>query len=166
MRLHQALIVAAVLAAISIAFLVGRASSSDAPSAAPAPAGAGAAAAPAPLTGPARSGHAAAGVDRGALRQVIREELSAALDDRDANAAAANEPEPEAPTEANLAATKRAHAVVASARKAGEWTKADAKALRAEFKQMNDAQREELITTLFPAINRGEIKVRYRGRPF
>jgi hypothetical protein len=99
------------------------------------------------------------------IRAVVREELA-----RNHNEAPApnQEPPPAAalPTVEQVTAQDQAHAVVDGARRSGHWTEEDRAQLRQQLPQMSDAQRDEVLTTLIPAINRQEIKIDVRGAPF
>jgi hypothetical protein len=98
------------------------------------------------------------------IRAMLRGEIEAALDER---AAAAGEAASaaEAPSEAAFEATERGHAVIRAALETGKWTREDAAALRAQLIAATPAQREELLSTLFPLLNRGELVSDFRGPP-
>jgi hypothetical protein len=46
------------------------------------------------------------------------------------------------------------------------WTRDDAAALGRTLDAVSADQRAAILRTLIPAINRGEIKLAYRGEPF
>jgi hypothetical protein len=106
-------------------------------------------------------------LDRTAIRAMLREELTAALAPRAApEAADAPTDEPPAPTPDNDAAAARGRALVDAARRARRWTQDDATGLRAQLRAMTEEQRDEVLTALLPAINRGDVTMAFRGRPF
>src|SRR5262245_16607447 len=107
---------------------------------------------------------------RQALAQVIRQEVRQALADASpeaqrareeaiANAKILNTPE-------NRAAYQSASSVVQTAVAAKRWTVEDKETFRAVFEQLTNDQRMELMNTLAPAINRGEVKVEVMGPLF
>jgi hypothetical protein len=101
-----------------------------------------------------------------AIRDMLRAEISAALDEREAQAddakrAAADVP----PTAEQIAAADTGRAIITAAIQAGHWTRADADALRAQLANATRSQGEELLSTLFPALNRGELTPDFAGPP-
>ena len=101
-----------------------------------------------------------------AIRRAVRDEVNAAIAERDAEHSAeeppaADESTPETP--GNLAAAASAQALVEAARRSRRWKREDAASLRSAIAKMNAAQRDEILSTLIPAVNRGEIKPDYPG---
>jgi len=68
-------------------------------------------------------------------------------------------------TPQNVEAYTRAHEVVRGALASRYWADDDAQELRQSFASLTNAQREEILQILFPAINRGEIAVETSGSP-
>jgi hypothetical protein len=110
------------------------------------------------------------GVSRQAIAQIIREELRQALVDATpesqrvkaeeiAIAQALNSPE-------NRAAYQDVSDIVRAALAAGRWTDDDARTFREAFVHLTNDQRMEVMQTLAPAINRGEIVVETSGPLF
>jgi hypothetical protein len=110
------------------------------------------------------------GVSQQALAHIIREELRQALvngtpesqrarAEEIAIAQALNSPE-------NRAAYQSASDVVRVALAAGRWTDEDGRIFRDAFPQLTNDQRMEVMQTLAPAINRGEITVETSGPLF
>lgn len=66
----------------------------------------------------------------------------------------------------NRAAYASATQVVAGAVATRRWTEEDKVAFRAAFSHLTNEQRAELMRTLAPAINRGELQVEIRGPLF
>jgi hypothetical protein len=130
--------------------------------------------------GQARLDAASRGLTEADVQRVIRQELAAArsearaseasgaaeaASDAETAAAAAEEAAPPlapAAAEALQAAQER----IERARAARQWTQADATALTAAFEVLPPAHRDELLHTLVPALNRGEIQLAYRGPLF
>jgi hypothetical protein len=108
---------------------------------------------------------------RDAIRDVVRGELKAALAEHDAvlvqhaqaAAAAADEPDPGGDERAAVA---RGHALVDAASASGRWTRNDVDALSDAMVRMTRAERDEILSTLIPSINRGEIKPDFAGPLF
>ncbi len=83
------------------------------------------------------------------------------------------QPEVKAASHAELAVTStsdaeavsKAHRTVTDAIARGRWTASDRAALRPLMPRLTQAEREELIGELFPAINRGALKLDVRGGP-
>ncbi len=115
---------------------------------------------------------ASRGLTEADVRRVIRDEL-AAMPTRSAPAAASGEEAPgsddePAPTLSPAAASalQAAHERIERARAAKEWTRDDAAVLSAALEVLQPAQRDELLHTLIPALNRGEVRLAYRGPVF
>ena len=109
-------------------------------------------------------------VSRSELAQVIREEVRQAMvkespeaqrakEEAIANAKILNSPE-------NKAAYQSASSVVTTAVAAKRWTEEDKETFRAAFGQLTNNQRMELMNTLAPAINNGDVKVEVNGPLF
>jgi Arc/MetJ-type ribon-helix-helix transcriptional regulator len=124
----------------------------------------------APLEATCAPSQVNADVPRQALAQIIREELQLALTkgspERDqaraqdiAIAQALNSPE-------NREAYQSASDVVHAALAAGRWTEEDKRTFHDAFVQLTNDQRMEVMQTLAPAINRGEIAVETSGPLF
>jgi hypothetical protein len=112
------------------------------------------------------------GLTEADVRRVIRDELSA-LPAPSAPAAASGEGRPGdaaapaailSPAEAN--ALQAAHERIDRALAAREWTQGDAAVLAAALDVLPTTQRAELLQTLVPALNRGEVRLAYRGALF
>jgi hypothetical protein len=111
----------------------------------------------------------AAGGDRGLseaeLRRVVHDELAGAQEQGGAGAPGAA-PAPAAPPPGNPVAfgdgMRRVDQAIAQRR----WTRDDAAALGRGLDTMSPDQRAAILRTLIPAINRGEVKLAYRGEPF
>jgi hypothetical protein len=110
----------------------------------------------------------AAGSDASVLRQeiaqILRDELrelrGAAGDGGDSlRAEILNAPE-------NIEAYAQAREVVQVALSAGRWTDEDVHLLRQTFASLTDEQQQEMLQTLIPAMNRGEVAVETSGPPF
>jgi hypothetical protein len=102
-------------------------------------------------------------VQREAIRSVVRDEVDAALGERDAAqaAAAAEVPPPaeRAPASPSAeAAAADARARVEAARLSRRWTREDAEALRSAIAKMNASERDEILSAFVSAVNRGEIQ--------
>jgi hypothetical protein len=107
---------------------------------------------------------------RQALAQLIRDEVRRAVAEASPEAQRARE---EALAEAeilaspeNRAAFQSASDVVNTAVAAKRWTEEDKEDFRAAFGLLTNNQRMELMNTLAPAINNGEIKVEVTGPLF
>jgi hypothetical protein len=107
---------------------------------------------------------------RSDLAQVIREEVRQAMAKESPEAQRARE---EAIAEAqvlnspeNRAAYQSASSVVTTAVAAKRWTEEDKETFRVAFGQLTNDQRMELMNTLAPAINRGEVTVEVSGPLF
>jgi hypothetical protein len=98
---------------------------------------------------------------RGVIRDVLRDELKGARADEARSATASP-----APTVENIAAHDKGLQLIASARARGDWTHEDAQALRQQMPQMTQEERDEVLHTLLPALNRGELKIDFRDMPF
>ena len=109
-------------------------------------------------------------VSRQDLAQIIRDEVRQAVAQESPEAQRARE---EALAEAkilnspeNHAAYQSASSVVTTAVAAKRWTEEDKETFRSAFGQLTNDQRMDLMNTLAPAINRGEIKVEVTGPLF
>lgn len=100
------------------------------------------------------------GLSEDELRRVVREELAAGSS---AHPAAAPAPAARAADPAVLE-TGMQRVTAAIARRL--WTHDDAIALGHTLEAATSEQRTEILHTLIPALNRGEIKLNYRGEPF
>ena len=107
---------------------------------------------------------------RQALAQIIREEVRQAVADASPEVQQAQE---EAIAEAqilnspeNRAAYQSASSVVTTAVAAKRWTEEDKETLRFAFGLLTNNQRMELMNTLAPAVNGGEVKVEVIGPLF
>jgi hypothetical protein len=128
---------------------------------------------PAPSLPPAQVVHdvverAPPGGDRGVsaaeLRRVVREELAAAPGQR--AVAPGVDLAPAAPPPGNPVALADGLRRVDQAIAQQRWTRDDAAALGRALDAMSVDQRAQVLRTLVPAINRGAIKLAYRGEPF
>jgi hypothetical protein len=90
---------------------------------------------------------------RSAVRDALREER------HEACAPAPAPPPPPPPPEPDPAALDSGRALVSAALAARRWGPDETADLRALLPQLSDAQRAELLRTLLPAVNRGEIEV-------
>ncbi len=117
------------------------------------------------VTAPANSD-----ASRSDLAQVIREEVRNAVakespevqrakEEAIAEAKILNSPE-------NHAAYQSASSVVTTAVAAKRWTEEDKETFRSAFGQLTNNQRMELMNTLAPAINNGQVKVEVMGPLF
>ena len=109
-------------------------------------------------------------VSRQDLAQIIRDEVRHAVAAASPEAQRAKE---EAIAEAqilnspeNRAAFQNASNVVQTAVAAKRWTEEDKETFRAAFGQLTNDQRMELMNTLAPAINNGQVKVEVMGPLF
>lgn len=104
------------------------------------------------------------GLSEAALRRVVHDEL-AAQGQGGSGAAGAAPAAPAAPPGNPVAfgdGMRRVDQAIAQRR----WTRDDAAALGRALDTMSPDQRAAVLRTLIPAINRGEIKLAYRGEPF
>jgi hypothetical protein len=114
----------------------------------------------------------AEGVDMAALRVEVRAALRDELAARPASAApapaaAAEPPPPAGPSPEQLAAHDRALALIAAARPTGRWDDDDVAQMRQLLAQLDPEQRDDVLHTLLPAINDGElVMVAASRRPF
>jgi len=122
------------------------------------------AAAPAAAAAPATGG-AARGVSEAELRRVVRDELAAGRSGP-ASAGGAREPAAAAPPPGNAAAFDDGMRRVSRAIAQRTWTRDDAAALGRTIETMSPDQRAAILHSLIPALNRGEIKLAYRGELF
>jgi hypothetical protein len=105
-----------------------------------------------------------AAAEREALRAIIREELRAAKAPE--GPAAVEPPRAEAPPPESTAAYASSTRLVSTALSARSWSDRDVQELHQLLPQLSQAQREVLLHTLVPALNRGDLKVAFSGRPF
>jgi hypothetical protein len=130
--------------------------------------------APAPRAGGVaptwRGAPAARGLTEADVQRVIREELAARPRGAEGAAGEArpggdDEPAPIlSPAAAD--ALQATHERISRALVTKEWTQGDAAALTAALELLPPAQRDELLHTLVPALNRGEIRLAYHGPIF
>lgn len=116
---------------------------------------------------------AARGIGEAELRRIVREEMAvlpraateapspSVREDARADEAAA-EPAPAAAVAAFDAGAQRVRNAIA----ARQWTREDAQMFARELNDMTPQQRDEVLQTLVPALNRGEIRRSYRGPLF
>lgn len=103
------------------------------------------------------------------MRSIVREELDRSRPPAAAPAILERVPAREAPVEPSaeqLAARDDGMALVAGARNAGRWTQEDRQRFRQLMVKLDAKEREELLSTLIPAMNRQEIKPDVNGEPF
>jgi len=96
------------------------------------------------------------------LRRIVRAELAAGDRDQPAAAPAAPPPAPPGDPAAFDAGMQRVHQAIAQRR----WTRDDAAALGRTLDALSPDQRTAILHTLIPALNRGEIRLAYRGELF
>lgn len=114
---------------------------------------------------------AARGLTEADVRRVIRDELSALPAPSAPAASGEVRPGDDAAATAILSpaaanALQAAHERIDRALAAGEWTQGDAAALAAALDVLPTTQQAELLQTLVPALNRGEVRLAYRGALF
>ncbi len=106
------------------------------------------------------------GLSEAALRRVVHDELASAPGQSGSGAPGAAPAAPAAPPPGNPVAfgdgMRRVDQAIAQRR----WTRDDAAALGRALETMSPGQRAAVLRTLIPAINRGEVKLAYRGEPF
>lgn len=102
------------------------------------------------------------------VRTVVREEMARAPAAPVAAVAVEKErpPTPVEPTAEQLEAHERGQSIVSAAQRVGRWSNQDRDQLRQVFQEVNENERDELLRSLLPAINRQEIKVDVQGPPF
>jgi hypothetical protein len=105
-----------------------------------------------------------AAAEREALRAIIREELRAAKAPEGAEAV--EPPRAEGSPPESAAAYASSTSLVSAALTARSWTDRDVQELHQLLPQLSQAQREEVLHRLVPALNRGDLKVAFSGRPF
>jgi len=112
---------------------------------------------------------AVAGGDHGlsevALRRIVHDELAGAQGQGGSGALAAAPAAPAAPPPGNPVAFADGMRRIDQAIAQRRWTRDDAAALGHAFDTMSPDQRAAVLRTLIPAINRGEIRLAYRGDP-
>ena|SRR5215510_846334 len=104
------------------------------------------------------------GLSEAELRRVVKEELAAS--GLDQGGRSAREPVQPAPPSANPAAFDQGMRRVNQAIAQRQWTPDDAAALDHTLETASPEQRAEILHTLIPALNRGDIKLTYRGALF
>lgn len=102
------------------------------------------------------------GMSEAALRRVVQEEITAGRAPASATAPAA----PAAPAAGDPAAFDRGMQRVHQALAQRRWTADDAAALGRAFETTSAEQRTAVLHALVPALNRGEVKLTYRGDLF
>jgi hypothetical protein len=105
------------------------------------------------------------GLSEAALRRIVHDELAGAQGQGGSGAPGAAPAAPAAPPGNPVAfadGMRRADQAIAQRR----WTRDDAAALGHAFDTMSPDQRAAVLRTLIPAINRGEVRLAYRGEPF
>jgi hypothetical protein len=100
------------------------------------------------------------------IRAIVREELERAQPVAAARAEAPERAADHLPTAEQVQAHERAQTVVAEALRTGHWTKEDQSQLRELMPQLNEVERQDVVHTLLPAINRQELKVDPPGPAF
>lgn len=128
---------------------------------------------PQPAAELSRGGAAPArGLTEADVQRVIRQEL-AAMPTRSTSAEAASdrgatsdEGEPAPLSPAATASLQAAHDRIERARTTKQWNRDDAAALATTLELLPPAQRDELLSALVPALNRGEIQLTYAGPIF
>jgi hypothetical protein len=105
------------------------------------------------------------GLSEAALRRIVHDEL-AAQRQGESDAAATAPAAPAAPPPGNPAAFGEGMRRVDQAIAQRRWTRDDAAALGRALDTMSPAERTTVLHTLIPALNRGEIKLAYRGELF
>lgn len=126
--------------------------------------------APAPSTSEPSRPHVSGsprGLAEADVRRVLREELAAMprapQDVAGGDAAARTVAEPSASAVAAFGAGEQR---VRNAIAVGQWTRNDAQTFGQELVAMTPDQRDEVLQTLVPALNRGEVRLSYRGPLF
>jgi hypothetical protein len=105
------------------------------------------------------------GLSEAALRRIVHDELAGAPGQGGAGTPGAAPAAPAARPGNPVAfadGMRRVDQAIAQRR----WTRDDAAALGHAFDTMSPDQRAAVLRTLIPAINRGEIRLAYRGEPF
>jgi hypothetical protein len=108
---------------------------------------------------------AAGGLSEAALRRIVHDELAGAPGGGRSGAAGAAPAAPATPPGNPVAfgdGLRRVDQAIAQRR----WTRDDAAALGRALDTMSPDQRTTVLRTLIPAINRGEVKLAYRGELF
>ena len=106
------------------------------------------------------------GLSEAALRRIVHDELAGAQGQGGSGAPGAASAAPAAPPPGNPVAFADGMRRVDQAIAQRRWTRDDATALGHAFDTMSPDQRAAVLRTLIPAINRGEIRLAYRGEPF
>jgi hypothetical protein len=105
-------------------------------------------------------------IDEAALRNVVRDVLRDELHNVAPPEPRPSRPVTQGPTAANEAAFAQGGELLEAARARRRWTSDDRVALRQLLPQMTAEQRDDILQTLFPALNRGELTTDFRGVPF
>ena len=106
-------------------------------------------------------------LDRVALRAEIREAVRLAMPSCESHAVvAAPVLVPATPTAEGDDAFERGQSLVTAAQSARRWTDKDRTELRPLMAQMSDDQRGQILASLLPMVNRGEVAVEVEGAPF
>lgn len=128
---------------------------------------------PQPAAELSRGGTAPArGLSEADVQRVIRQELAAmparstAADAASDRGATSEEGEPAPLSPAATAALHSARDRIERAHTTSQWRPEDAAALATTLELLPPAQRDELLSTLVPALNRGEIQLTYSGPIF
>jgi hypothetical protein len=110
------------------------------------------------------------GLSEAELRRVVHEELAASgqgqAEGQGGAGGSGATPAPPAAAAGNPAAFDAGMRRVDQAIAQRRWTRDDAAALGRTLDTVSPDQRAAILRTLIPAINRGEIKLAYRGEPF
>jgi len=107
------------------------------------------------------------GLSEAELRRVVKEELAAGAPGQPGGQGEGSAREPAKPAPAASPAVlddgmRRVHQAIAKR----QWTRDDATALSRTLEAASPEQRAAILRTLVPALNRGEIKLTYRGDLF
>lgn len=105
-------------------------------------------------------------LDHVALRAEIREAVRLAMPACENHALPAPVLVPATPTAEGDDAFERGQSLVAAAQHARRWTDSDRAELRPLMGQMSDEQRGQILASLLPMVNRGEVAVEVEGAPF
>jgi hypothetical protein len=114
-------------------------------------------------------GSAGCRVDLAAIRGEVRTALQEQLPAKEGAGTDADVDQPEAerqPSEENIRAFDIGRRVVDQALSSGNWGQSQADQLRAAVPNLDDEQRQDLLSRLVSAINRQEVSVRVNGPLF
>ena len=106
------------------------------------------------------------GLSEAELRRVIRDELEARAVRAPSEAPATHEVVPDLSARPETAAFDAGKRRVDDALARHTWTQQDALALAPDLAAMSADQRKTVLSTLVPALNRGQVKLTYRGPMF